>query len=403
MSTAPLHWIEQIQDTLIDLKQIPLHGFAPPFPWANCSKEIGALLSAPELTLALRTTRIAKQSELKSGFGSSPIVIALELTPLPGQAFFLMGKEEVEKLSAFTLTESSPGKGFSSPQFQEGYFYFLIQKAIAAIGALDPFEDLSLKMAKLQNLPEEESLCIDVEIRHPKQTLWGRIVCPSGLHRAFKNHFAEKSPPSLTGPLAEKIALSLQMEVGQTTLTPAQLKKISPGDFLVLDRCSFDPQTHKGTLTACLHQKPLFRVRIKDNSLKIVDYAFYNEEENPMTPHSPEDEDAFGEEPLEGEELSLDDLTNESTEEESSSWTAMDSSTQEMISPLEVPITLSVEASRIQMNLSKLLELAPGNVLEFPVHPEQGVDLVVNGKKIGRGELVKLGDILGVKILQIGN
>jgi flagellar motor switch protein FliN/FliY len=48
------------------------------------------------------------------------------------------------------------------------------------------------------------------------------------------------------------------------------------------------------------------------------------------------------------------------------------------------------------------MNLQPGNLLELNVHPEQGVDLVVNSKKIGHGELLKIGDTLGVRVLEIG-
>ncbi len=37
------------------------------------------------------------------------------------------------------------------------------------------------------------------------------------------------------------------------------------------------------------------------------------------------------------------------------------------------------------MSVQKLLELQPGNLLELDVHPENGVDLVVNGSCIARG------------------
>ena len=54
------------------------------------------------------------------------------------------------------------------------------------------------------------------------------------------------------------------------------------------------------------------------------------------------------------------------------------------------------------MSIQKLMELEPGNTLELDIHPESGVDLVVNGRRIGKGELLRIGDHLGVRILDIG-
>ncbi len=66
-----------------------------------------------------------------------------------------------------------------------------------------------------------------------------------------------------------------------------------------------------------------------------------------------------------------------------------------------IPLSIVVEVGRLQMSLQKLLELQPGNLLDLKVNPESGVDLVVNGRRIARGELLLIGDSLGVRILDI--
>ena len=54
------------------------------------------------------------------------------------------------------------------------------------------------------------------------------------------------------------------------------------------------------------------------------------------------------------------------------------------------------------MSARKLLELRPGNLLELDVHPDSPISLVTNGKSIARGELIRVGEVLGVRILEIG-
>lgn len=75
---------------------------------------------------------------------------------------------------------------------------------------------------------------------------------------------------------------------------------------------------------------------------------------------------------------------------------------QQMVSPKKVPISLTVEVAKMRMNLDKLLKLKPGNVLELGVQPEKGVNLVANGQCVGKGELVQVGDVIGVKITKLG-
>jgi len=65
-------------------------------------------------------------------------------------------------------------------------------------------------------------------------------------------------------------------------------------------------------------------------------------------------------------------------------------------------ITIIVEAARFKISLDKLMNLQVGNLIDLAVNPQAGVDLVVNGKKIARAELLNLGETLGVRILDLG-
>ncbi len=102
-------------------------------------------------------------------------------------------------------------------------------------------------------------------------------------------------------------------------------------------------------------------------------------------------------EPLEENEEEMEDEQSHLWSQENPS----NGSVEKLISSHEIPLTIVVEVDRIKMNLEKLLQLSPGNVLDLSVHPEQGVYLTAGGKKIAEAEIVKLGETLGVKILKI--
>ncbi len=402
MNAAPLSWLKEIQNTLIDTKAIPLSGYSPHFPWDEMSHKVALLLQAQDCKIRSSKTTFMNGSEITSGLGDSPVCIAFDLTPLSSHGYWIMGKEDVANLTTLALTSSPASKGLSSSKFQEGFYYYLATQAILAIDELKPFQDLALKMAKFTSLPQEEALCIDVEIAHPKQTFWGRVVCPTSFHQEFKNHFSNKQPPELTSAIAKQIDVTLRLELGHTTLSVRQWQNINIGDFILLDRCSFDPHTHKGTATLMLDQTPLFRTRIKESNLKIVDYALYHQEQTSMDPKTPEDhlhpEDQFESEYLSSSEIEED----TSLEEENHLWAPENEHVEKLVSRTEIPLTLSVEVARLQINLDKLLALSPGNILELPVKPQAGVDVVIEGKKVAKAELIKLGDMLGIKILSLG-
>ena len=74
---------------------------------------------------------------------------------------------------------------------------------------------------------------------------------------------------------------------------------------------------------------------------------------------------------------------------------------EEVVALKELPLSITVEIARLKMTLDQLMHLTPGNTLDLPIHPDQGVSLTMNGQKIGRAELVYLGEQLGIRILEI--
>ncbi len=391
-SHAPLFWVKQIHGALEELQEIPLWGFSPPFPLEACAQALGEALHIPDMRLSIENTQMRTGNEIAAGLGSHLYPITLELTPLAEPFFWIMAQEDIKKLCSSALFAHPNGKGFTSSGFQEGFYRFLSLHAAEAIDQQEAFQDLSLKVAPSRTLPKEEALCMDIAIHLPKQTIWGRVICPSAFREAFKTHFSRMTPSLSASPLAQDIQLSLVAEAGNTRISLAQFYKAKTGDLIVLDRCSYNPSTHKGTVMLSLNGTPLLRARLKGDSLKIVDYAFYHEDTMNERENMPDEEEPS-------------DLSAEPPEEDHL-WTSPEDSEhsiEQHISAQDIQLSLTVEVARLKIHLDKLLHLQPGNVLELPIRPEQGVDLSIGGKKMAKAELVKLGDILGVKILHVGD
>ncbi len=401
MTQAPLDWIQQIENTLIDTKIIPLSGYAPSFPWEEFSKEIGALFQYTDLKISIKQMKILSGEAISQGFGTNIIPLYLHLTPLEGTIFFLMGKEEINELTTLALTQSHVNKGFLSSSFKEGFYYYICTEVALKLTELKAFGDLSIKLGKEAPLPQEESLCIDIEILHSKASFFARIVAPASFHKAFKEHFHEKRPLSFNTPAAKRTPVYTAVTIGQTELSITQWKNIHVGDFIALDQCTFDPQTKKGTAFLCLENSPILRLRIKEDHLKIVNYATYHEEKHSMDPKIPESDEHFDE----SQEFSSAEVNAETDEGHlwSSDLTKADLQEDELTLTAQIPLTLVIAVARLQMPLEELLSLSPGNTLELPVKPQQGVDITIQGKKVAKAELIKLGEMLGVKILRLAD
>ena len=216
-------------------------------------------------------------------------------------------------------------------------------------------------------------------------------------------------PPSLSETIKQRLMVELSLEVAHSRLGLADWKSVKEGDFIVLDHCSYNPVEHKGGVVLTLNQKPVFRGRIKDGGIKITNYPLYEEVSDVMEEKN-EEENLYG-------DLDDDDDEDSEFEDEDDLFAGLEDEKIEKKEPgaeksisdekpislvaEELPVHLTVEVGRFRITAAELMKLAPGNLLDLNVTPEQGVDLVVNGKKVGRGELVRMGDVLGVRILSI--
>lgn len=63
-----------------------------------------------------------------------------------------------------------------------------------------------------------------------------------------------------------------------------------------------------------------------------------------------------------------------------------------------LPVRLTCEMGKLEMSLGELRELGEGSVLPIQRRPDQAVDLIVNGRCMGHGRLVMIGDGIGVQI-----
>ncbi|MDR2051343.1 MAG: type III secretion system cytoplasmic ring protein SctQ [Deltaproteobacteria bacterium] len=61
-------------------------------------------------------------------------------------------------------------------------------------------------------------------------------------------------------------------------------------------------------------------------------------------------------------------------------------------------LTLSLELAEIRLSLGELAALAPGQTLETTASPEAPITIKANGKPVGKGRLVEVGDRLGVLV-----
>ncbi|MEO8490453.1 type III secretion system cytoplasmic ring protein SctQ [Pseudomonas sp.] len=159
-------------------------------------------------------------------------------------------------------------------------------------------------------------------------------------------HYGEIEPDPLPA-----LRQTLAVVAGRQWLSLGELRSLRPGDVLMLEQGSGLLLDLDGRLQArCEHQSDALRL-LEELKAPLLDM------ENTMT-----DVDASA---------ALDDL----------------------------PLKLVCQVGSLELTLAQLRELGAGSLLQLNSHSVDNVDLMVNGRRVGQGQLVKIGDGLGVRLL----
>jgi flagellar motor switch protein FliN len=68
---------------------------------------------------------------------------------------------------------------------------------------------------------------------------------------------------------------------------------------------------------------------------------------------------------------------------------------------LDVAVTLALEVGRARLSVRDLLQLAPGAVVELDRLAGEPLDVLVNGVRVARGEVVVVNEKFGIRLTDV--
>lgn len=367
--------LKNLDTALEELKEIPLWGFPPPFSLEDFSEALSKSFEVEPIKVEIQSTDWSDTP--LEGMGKDPFVRPFVLSPLPTEFFLALPQNALSNLAQALLAKEGSSKGFTDENLKEGFAEFVLLSTCQTFNQLNPFGNLSAAFADEAPLAEK-ALCINLSLTLGSKTISGRLIASEACLSAFRSYFEMEKPPLLQDKTLSHLPLSLSYEVGSTHLLASEWKEAKTGDFLLLDRCTFNTSENKGTAILSCGSVPLFDVRIKGEEAKILEYAI-SQKEQPMI----EDQEPYAESPEEP--------------------TEMEAQEAKPLAADQIPLTLTVELGRFQMPLEKVTQLKPGNILDLQKSKEANVHLTVGGKRVATGELVAIGEAMGVKILKLGD
>lgn len=446
MTTTSFSWLRRIPASLLHLNVPPLIGYSPKFPWKQVGEKLGTLFGRQDLTLNPSSWQLRSQKDLFTGLGDNLIPIYVALAGMEGSVCWALNAHDIDMLMSLLLMHTDQPQIGVEEEFKKGFYQFLSLEAINALVSSDFDKNLAPHLMHKDELPQEACLTLDVTMNIAEHVFLGRLFVCEEMQKAWRKRYSQR-PPQV--PVSNALEIVMHAEAGRMFFSRKELKQMNPGDFLPLDQCVLKPPgTEPRRVLLTIHDIPFFRAQLKGNSIKILEHPLHYEVAIAMdTPHS---EDEIEEE----EDFNLFDDDDEEDPDDTNivmpplperpsrhpaehppqpaDVTAQPQpqpQTQPQPQPQnpnpptptpkpmekaptianvppgksdDIPLSVVIEVGRLQMTVQKLLSLQPGNMLELDTRPEDAVDLVVNGKCIGKGELLLVGETLGVRILEIG-
>jgi type III secretion protein Q len=232
---------------------------------------------------------------------------------------------------------------------------------LALLGVLEPIEQLAgLPLRAVDNTAKPQVQPVVTQLVMQVQLAQGAPLSVA-LHLStdaatlIADLLEQHATPAASG--LPTLSLDVAVQTGEAQLSVGELRSLNPGDIVMLDHWP------AGQALLVLDRRLQARAELDGETLKLLEQpiALNIEKEHPMT--------------------------------ETAASPSLDSTLDEL------PLKLVCQVGSVELSLAQLRELGVGSLVQLTPQMQDGVDLMVNGRRVGQGQLVKIGDGLGVRLL----
>ena len=428
MKTEPFPISDEI---LIDSLGLPVHPRSFAFDFSPIAKRLCDLFQIDALDIKTQPAKQISLEEVSALFSDATLYERITIPACAGHLFWITPKSSLKHFTLMALAKEEKEDELISNDLLEGFKRFIAAELIFQINQENnPLFQSALIEQK--ELPSSGGYLYELLINCGEKQLSCSLFLTDTFAKSFAQNATSHEPLRIPEEMKQTVKTTVGLDMGHFSMSVKEFSKLKKGDFVVLDRCTLDPETQHGNLTLTLKEKSLFRAKLKDGNLKILDYPLdlagdinamddipplpNNPDQPPINPRDP------GEPSLESfEPNAYGNSQGNEDENIEQPWVDMGESNAPLSSPMdemqvekpsaqkteissrEIPLNVRIEVGRIQMPLERLLNLAPGQVLELGLHINEGISCMIGDKKIASGELVKLGETIGVRLVDVAS
>ncbi len=428
MEPSPYPYIEKC---LIEALDLPLNTSAFSVPTDALLDKLAELFHIEKPTLTSSDAKIIPEDNLENLFSENVFFERLIFPPIEGELYLIISPESLKEIAHLALHKEAKEDEIASHDFLEGMKRFLVTEVLVALNALR-FNLAASALIEQKKPPTIPGCLYPLTLTFSAHKIPFHLFATTDFLRSYQAYAKPEKETAIPESLKKSLITEISLEAGQFSMKLSEFSSLKEGDFVTLDRCSIDPDSGHGNISFCLKQKPIFRGKIKEGQIKILEYPFdtigdlktmNDEPKNPKDPrHAMPENPAIpnnnkplnsSENPSEQEAASdanpwiepgLPPLGEEASAEMSRpniQEPVMKKAASNLKNPGDISLDVHVEIGRLEITAEKLLNLAPGQILELGIHIEEGVSCMVGDTKVASGQLVKLGDLIGVRLTAV--
>lgn len=284
---------------------------------------------------------------------------------------------------------------------------FLVDAQIArhaeTLARLEQLARASLEDAAVRPLPSDETLvAVEARIAGPSSVRLTLVARPKFIQVLVEHGTGWPETRPLPRSALHALPVEVPVLLPGRPVTLEQLRDIEPGDVLLLGRRR--EATSRATLAGPIHT---FSLHLADGKAEIIEHhlqpasnsqevSFMAEKPDPADLQAQQDAPTEPEDSPPPETRGTEAQTAESTDQPAAEARTETSTAR----PLDqVALDVTFEVGRLSLSVGELVELRPGYTFSLPVPIEgNNVNIRIQGQLMGRGQLVAVGDHLGIRI-----
>lgn len=236
-------WLQSMSRDILENDTVPLLGQPPPFPWQEMSEQ---LLSS--LNISVEINNAPKWLPANNFSNNHQQHITITLPPLEGLMFWVMDKDDVDTVIAWSLKQKNDALQLCDKEIKQGLYDYLIVHVMHIIDKLNAIDNIHPRLTENTSIPDEDVLCYDVSVHFEEKSVVGQLVISSELQQSWCQHFA-KPLQSIDNTTTNNLSIELGVNIGNSTFNEKQLQELSPGDVIIFDNCTIDPDQQTGDVT----------------------------------------------------------------------------------------------------------------------------------------------------------